>query len=226
MTEPEAARVGWSGGSVTVRLREPDGGGGEPVVLLAHGAGTGQDHPLIVGLAEALAATGLAVATFAYPFTEVGRRRPDPPARLLEVHSTVLEWTATATGRQVVMAGRSMGGRMATMLAAEGAATVGLVLYAYPLHPAGRPDRLRVDHLPAVGVPMLFFQGSRDALSRPELFDRHVRPLPTVTVVDLDGADHSFRVPGTPPAEINRRLAAATSDWIRHHLADPTGSRA
>ena len=201
-------------------------GDGEIGVLLAHGAGTGQEHPLVAGLAAALADTGVTVATFNYPFTEAGRRRPDPPGRLLEVHTAVLEWMIGEVRPRVVMGGRSMGGRMATMLAAEGAAAEGLVLYAYPLHPAGKPDRLRVEHLPAIRVPMLFFQGSRDALSTPDLFDRHVRSLPGATVVDLEGADHSFRIAGTGRDELNRRLASSTSDWIGRHLADRPGPRA
>lgn len=219
-----AATVAWSGGTVTARVWER--GTADVGVLLAHGAGTGQDHPLVAGLAAALADTGLTVVTFNYPFTEAGKRRPDPPARLLEVHAAVLQWTIGEVRPRVVMGGRSMGGRMATMLAAEGAVAEGLVLYAYPLHPAGRPERLRVEHLPAIRVPMLFFQGSRDALSTPDLFDRHVRSLPGATVVDLEGADHSFRIAGTGRDELNRRLASDTSRWIRRHLADLSGPRA
>jgi uncharacterized protein len=221
---PGSAAVGWSGGTVTARVWER--GTGELGVLLAHGAGTGQDHPLVAGLAGALADAGLTVVTFNYPFTEAGRRRPDPAARLLEVHASVLDWVIGEIRPRVVMGGRSMGGRMATMLAAEGAAAEGLVLYAYPLHPAGRPDRLRIDHLPAIRAPMLFFQGSRDALSTPDLFDRHVRSLPGATVIDLEGADHSFRIPGASREEVNRRLAADTSDWIGRHFADRPGPRA
>lgn len=107
-----------------------------------------------------------------------------------------------------------MGGRMATMLVADGYPARGVVLYAYPLHPAGRPERLRVDHLPRVGVPMLFFQGSRDALSRADLFDRHVRPLPGVTVVDMEGADHSFRGKAWPEPDLHAFLAEHTARWI------------
>ena len=103
---------------------------------------------------------------------------------------------------------------MATMLVAEGYPALGVVLYAYPLHPAGKPDKLRVDHLPSVGVPMLFFQGSRDALSRSELFDRHVRPLAGASVVDMAGADHSFRGKEWPESRLYEFLAEHTADWI------------
>ncbi len=120
----------------------------------------------------------------------------------------------TRQGPRLVLAGRSMGGRMGTMLAAEGIGAAGVVSYAYPLHPAGKPDRLRIDHLAAISVPMLFFQGSRDALSRPDLFDRHVRHLPLATVVDMEGADHSFRGRDWKPDVLYQFLAERTARWI------------
>ena len=211
-------RVAWAAGhSVTVRTR----GDGEPALLLAHGAGTDQDHPLIAGLAEAVAAAGATCVTFNYPYTEAGRRRPDRQEKLLECHRAVAEWMRTRHAGPLVLAGRSMGGRMASYLASEGYPAEALVLYAYPLHPAGRPERLRFDHLPHIDVPVLFFQGSRDALSRAELFDRLVRPLPGVRVFDLEGADHSFRVRGLSREDVNDLLAAETVSWMRTVFADP-----
>lgn len=99
------------------------------------------------------------------------------------------------------------------MLAAEGYSSRGVVLYAYPLHPAGKPEKLRVAHLPDVAVPMLFFQGSRDALSRSDLFDAHIRSLRGATVVDIEGADHSFR--GSREPELFEFLADRTAEWMR-----------
>ena len=84
---------------------------------------------------------------------------------------------------------------MATHLAAEKAPVAGVVLYGYPLHPAGKPEKLRVDHLSSVDLPLLFFTGSRDALALPELFDAWLRPLPTATTHIIEEADHSFRIP-------------------------------
>ncbi|HEY5652707.1 MAG TPA: alpha/beta family hydrolase, partial [Acidimicrobiia bacterium] len=101
-----------------------------------------------------------------------------------------------------------------TMVAAEGADVAGVVCLAYPLHPAGKPDRLRVDHLPSVRVPMLFFQGSRDPLSRSELFDAHIRTLPNATVIDMDGADHSFRGRGWDPARVEATVVAGYEAWL------------
>lgn len=199
-----------SGGSVGVVVR----GAGDLTLLLAHGAGTDQHHRSIVGISGAIAERGVRVVTFNYPYTEAGKRRPDRPALLLECHATVATAIADEFGGPLLLGGRSMGGRMATMLVADGYPARGVVLYAYPLHPAGKPDNLRIDHLPAVKAPMLFFQGSRDALSRGELFDLHVRPLPTATVVDMEGADHSFRGRDWPEEKLYDFLAHHTVDWI------------
>jgi predicted alpha/beta-hydrolase family hydrolase len=202
-------KITWDGGVVTGRLA----GDGPDGVLLAHGAGTNQDHPSMVMLREALAAEGLTVMTFNYPYTERGSRSPDRVEKLVRCHRAA----ADALGGRVerlFLAGRSMGGRMGTYLAAEGYPAAGCILYAYPLHPAGKPDRLRVAHLPDVTVPMIFFQGTRDALSTPALFDRHVRPLPNATVVVLEAADHSFRGKGWTPETVTRFLASGTRDWI------------
>jgi predicted alpha/beta-hydrolase family hydrolase len=187
---------------------------GVPMMVLAHGAGTDQRHPMVRGIAEALAAAGHGVMTFDYAYTEAGRRAPDRAPKLLACHRAVTAEARRRYGTAPVLAGRSMGGRMATMLAAEGAGIAGIVCLAYPLHPAGKPERLRVEHLANVEVPMLFFQGSRDALSRSELFDRYVRPLGNATVVDMDGADHSFRGRGWTPERVQSTVVEGYEAWL------------
>ena len=179
-------------------------------VLLAHGAGTNQDHPRLVELRDGLGRAGLTILTFNYLYTEAGRKGPDSQAVLLGAHRAARDYLASEVGGPVVLAGRSMGGRMGTYLAAVGEPALGLVLYAYPLHPPGRPDRLRADHLPAIKAPMLFFQGTRDPLSRMELFEQHVRPLPTATVELLE-ADHSLGGPRNAAFLIER-----AAEWIRN----------
>ncbi len=204
--EPSRVKVSFDGGEVTAALY---GTGGTPL-LLAHGAGTDQWHARMVGLAEALAGEGAWVMTFNYPYTEAGKKRPDPMASLLACHRAARDHLAVLAGREVVLSGRSMGGRMATYLAAAGEPARALVLYAYPLHPAGQHDKLRTAHLPDISIPMLFFQGTRDALSRQDLFDRHVRPLPNATVELLAGATHALdRSPAHTLA-----LARRTMDWL------------
>lgn len=192
--------------------------GRQPGVLLAHGAGTDQDHHSVVVLRDGMAAAGFPVLTFNYPYTERGSRRPDSHARLLACHRAVAGWFAANVSPRMVGAGRSMGGRMATYLASEeDNPFAGLLLFAYPLHPAGKPDRLRKDHLADVRCPMLFVVGSRDPLSNMELFDRWVRPLPGVSVAEIADGDHSFRVrksSGRSNAEAEQEVIGAAIDWL------------
>jgi len=100
------------------------------------------------------------------------------------------------------------------MLAAEGFETPAAIAYGYPLHPAGRPEKLRVEHLEAISVPVLFVRGSRDSLARADLFDAHIRGLPYATVVDIEGADHSFRHREMSPKQMAEVLADATAVWL------------
>jgi predicted alpha/beta-hydrolase family hydrolase len=196
-------------GEVSGRLA----GTGPRGVLLAHGAGTNQDHPFMVSLRDALAAAGHTVMTFNYRYTERGSKRPDRTESLVEVHHAAAESLRERVD-DLYLAGKSMGGRMATYLAAEGYPAKGLVLFGYPLHPAGKEDSLRVAHLADVQAPMLFFQATRDALSRMELFDRHVRSLPNVSVELLEGASHSFRGGGWTEEAMIDRLTTGTTKWI------------
>ncbi len=167
----------------------------------------------MVLLRDRLAGHGLTVMTFNYAYTENGSKRPDPEARLLAVHRAAADHLAGRV-RRVFLAGRSMGGRMGLYLAAEGWEAAGVVLYAYPLHPAGRPEKLRVDRFGVVQAPMLFFQGTRDALARMDLFDRHVRPLPNTTIEILEGAGHSPRGGGWTEESTAEFLARRTAAWI------------
>lgn len=201
--------ISWPGGVVTGRIV----GSGKTGVLLAHGAGTDQDHPFMVLLRDALAGQGLKVMTFNYPYTQRGSKRPDRAEKLVECHRGAADRLSSEVDA-LFLAGRSMGGRMGTYLAAEGYACSGLVLYAYPLHPPGKPDKLRVAHFPDVTVPMLFFQGTRDALSRMELFDRHVRSLPNADVILLEGASHATKGGGWTQESMAEFLSVETHAWI------------
>jgi predicted alpha/beta-hydrolase family hydrolase len=202
-------KIVWDAGEVTAIL---DGSGANGV-LLAHGAGTNQEHPTMVALREGLAKQGLTVMTFNYPYTERGAKRPDRPEKLVECHQAAAEALLQDSDR-VFLAGRSMGGRMGTYLAAEGYDCAGLILYSYPLHPAGKPEKLRVAHFPDITRPMLFFQGTRDPLSRLELFDRYIKPLPNATVEILEGANHGFTGGGWTLESMVERLAADSSAFI------------
>jgi predicted alpha/beta-hydrolase family hydrolase len=181
---------------------ERDGGG--PGLVLAHGAGGSLHSPLLRAVAGGLADAGHPVVTFNFPAAEAGRRVADPAPRLLAVWSDVLAAAPDLIpGRPIVAGGRSMGGRMASMLlsdpdrVARPPACVGLVLLGYPLHPAGRPERLRTGHWPDLRVPALFVQGERDPLCDLELFERQRAALlahVTTTLHVVTGGDHGFGV--------------------------------
>lgn len=196
-------------GTVPARL-EGDGRWG---ILLATGAGTGQDHPGVAGLRARLAAFAR-VMTFEYSYRAEGRRAPDRQPKLLAVHRAAAARLREETGETLILAGRSMGGRMSSMLAADEEVCAGVVAYGYPLHPAGRPERLRVDHLPDVPVPILFVTGTRDALARSDLVERYLVPLQQGQTEWVEGADHSFRRRGTTPEEMLDHLAEVTRKWL------------
>lgn len=201
--------IEWEGGDVTARLA----GSGDVGVLLAHGAGTDQDHPFMTLLRDGLANSGLAVMTFNYPYTERGGKRPDRTEKLVACHRAAADFLRARVER-LFLAGRSMGGRIGTYVVAEGDDCAGLVLYAYPLHPAGKPDKLRIEQFPDIQVPMLFFQGTRDALAKVDLFDQHIKTLPNADVEILEGATHSPKGGGWTPETTAQRLVSRTARWI------------
>jgi predicted alpha/beta-hydrolase family hydrolase len=203
--------------SVTARLAMPDRESGAGIVL-AHGAGAGQDHPWMVAMRNGLAEHGLPTMTFNYAYTEAGRKAPDRPEKLLAVHAAALQRMRRYVDT-VILAGKSMGGRMASHLAAETDAEVGgLVYYGYPLVPLGRGTPRSTEHLEEIVAPQLFFCGTRDRLSPPPLVVEVAAGLREADVVVVDDADHSFAVPkrsGTTTAAVLDELAASTSRWVR-----------
>lgn len=195
----------------------PGGGGARFGIVLAHGAGVGQDHPWMVRMRDGLAAAGHAVLTFDYAYMAAGRRSPDRPPRLLDVHAAAF---AAMAGRveRVVLAGKSMGGRMGSHLVGEhGLDAAGLVYYAYPLVPFGKGEPRPTEHLDGITVPQLFFAGTRDRLSPPPLIEAVVRRFPSAELVIVADADHSFRVPkrsGRTDEETMADLVATTAAWM------------
>jgi len=196
---------------------EPRGG-----VILAPGAGATLDQPFLVKLAEELAAAGYLAARFNFPYRERGQARPDQPAVLLATWASAVAAIRERVGRlPLAVGGRSMGGRIASMMAAEGEAVDGLLLLAYPLNsPSGRGEP-RTAHLPAIRVPALFVSGTRDQLAPIEDLRAAVRLVPDAELVELPGADHGFRAlkgasPGT--AETERNARAAVLEWLGRKL--------
>ena len=193
--------------------------GADAVLVLAHGAGSGMRAPFMAGFAEGIGRLGVATLRFEFPYMQAGRRAPDRPQVLLDSwREAFAEGVERAAGRPVFAGGKSMGGRIASMAAAEGMAAAGLVFLGYPLHPPGRPEKIRDAHLDAVPSPMLFLQGSRDTFARPDLLAAVIARLgPRAHRVEVAGGDHSFRVPGGPRdgAVIGASLAEPAATFIR-----------
>ena len=171
-------------------------------LILAHGAGAGQRHPFMTGFARALTERGLDVLTFNFLYMERRRHVPDRMPHLMACYDAVIAAArehVPGASERLFIGGKSMGGRAATHFAAADSSLPvnGLVLLGYPLHPPGRPDQLRDAHLPSVGRPMLFVQGSRDTFGTPAelkpVLDR-LSPAPALHVIG--GGDHSFKVGG------------------------------
>jgi uncharacterized protein len=164
-------------------------------VLLAPGAGTDANHASLVAIADGLAP--LPVRRMDFPYRKEGRRAPDRAPKLIAAVVAEAEQFAGELGcgaEQLVLGGRSMGGRMCSMAVADGLVAAALVLVCYPLHPPGKPDVLRTEHLPRITVPCLFVSGTRDAFGSPEELERATATIAgPVTHVWIDGADHSLR---------------------------------
>lgn len=169
-------------------------------LLLAHGAGSDMHAVTLTAVADALAAAGVPSLRFNYPYRSGGKKAPDR-APLLEAATreaaAELARHAGLPPERLVLGGRSMGGRYCSMVAGaehEPVPALGLALLGYPLHPAGKPERLRVDHFPRLHVPVLFVSGTRDALGSTDALEREARAIPgPVQFHWLEAADHGFR---------------------------------
>ena len=169
-----------------------------PLVVLAHGAGGNMENPVLAGFAAGLAAKKVGCLRFNFAYSEAGRRGPDREPALRQVWSAVFD--EVGGSGSVSVGGKSLGGRIASMMVADGELdAAALILVGYPLHPPGKPERIRDEHLYRVKVPMLFLQGTADPFATPRLFDRVMKKLgKRATVHAVDGGDHSFRVRGKP----------------------------
>jgi predicted alpha/beta-hydrolase family hydrolase len=188
--------------------------------VLAPGAGSDLHTPLLVYLQERLADAGVRNVRFNFPYREHGRRIPDRAPVLERCFRSVLATLRAELGfTRLVIGGKSMGGRMATHLAAAGDDLAGLILLGYPLHPAQQPAKLRVEHLPRITAPMLFVTGTRDALCELDLLRQAIGTLraPTTLHVIADG-DHSFAVrrgrTGKSRGDVYAEIATTTLDWL------------
>ena len=200
------------------------GGANDGVVFVcAHGAGGRLNDKSMLGLAKELESRQLDVVRFNFLYREKGSARPDPMPRLEKCFEAVVAKVREELNpRVLIVGGRSMGGRAASIMASKGFDCDGLLLFAYPLHPPGQPEKLRDAHLPSITVPVLCFSGTRDTFCSLELMMKALEPVNTGWEMHwLEGADHSFHVnksSGRNDAQVLEEVGAATRHWIEQFL--------
>ncbi len=200
--------------------------GADRAVLLAHGAGADMNAAALTTVADALAKAGVPSLRFNFPYKAAGRRAPDRPPVLdaaVREAAAALSQHAKVPPDRLVLGGRSMGGRICSMVAADGlgdsaARVLGLILLGYPLHPAGRPDRLRVEHFTRLVMPALFVSGTRDAFGTPAELKRQTRKIKgPVSFHWIETADHGFKPlksSGLTVGAVLTDAAAAVVDFV------------
>jgi predicted alpha/beta-hydrolase family hydrolase len=194
--------------------------------VLAHGAGAGMTHPFMAAVAAELGERGIATLRYQFPSMEQGKKRPDPPALAqATVRAAVAEAARLLPGLPLIAGGKSFGGRMTSQAqaAAPLAGVRGLAFLGFPLHPAGRPSRERAKHLFDIDIPMLFLQGTRDALASLDELEPLAKALGKRAVLKLFlDADHSFHVPrrsGRTDALVLDEVLDGLSAWVDHLVA-------
>jgi predicted alpha/beta-hydrolase family hydrolase len=188
--------------------------GAKCIMTLAHGAGAGMNHPFMTALANSLGETGIATLRFNFPFTENKKGRPDVPAVAQKtIEAAIAKAQQLSADLPVLVAGKSFGGRMSSQYLSTHPESLvkGIIFYGFPLHAAGKPSTDRAAHLKEVKVPMLFLQGTRDALARLDLIEEVCSSLRKATLIKIEGADHSFKAGKINTTEL---LSKATSNWI------------
>ena len=208
--------------SVSALLQVPHDA--EALLVLAHGAGAGMTHPFMAAMADGFAKRAIATLRYQFPYMERGSKRPDPPQL---AQATVRAAVAAAVQAQpklpLFAGGKSFGGRMSSQAQAKAPLKElrGLVFIGFPLHPAGKPSQDRAKHLAEVKIPMLFLQGTRDALAELTLLEPVCKSLGNRATLKLFAeADHSFHVPaksGRKDAEVFAELLDVTASWIKDH---------
>lgn len=191
-------------------------------IILAHGAGNGMDHPFINHFHESFAERGFLSVKFNFPYREAGRKAPDRLPTLQATFRSVADAVRTdpeLAPDALYLAGKSLGGRVASHLAAAGEPCRGLIVLGYPLHTANRPEKLRVDHWPRLTCPLLIVQGSRDTLGDLTALRTHVPCIPgPVTLHVIEGGNHSLQRPAamkSSPEETWSEAVAVVADWVR-----------
>ena len=202
-------------GAVSAIAEGPEGG---PIVAVAHGAGGNMTNPVLEGFARGLASKDVGCLRFNFAYSEAGRKGPDREPKLRQVWAAAFE-RAQELSDSVWVSGKSLGGRIASMMVADGdIGANGVVLIGYPLHPPGKPERIRDEHLYRVKVPMLFLQGTADPFATWELFTGVLKKLgKRATLHQVEGGDHSFRVRGAKRDDLGtgKALGEVAATFVR-----------
>lgn len=218
MTKEITIDISESIGSVSGLLDEVDKP--KALIILAHGAGAGMEHPFMEKLTVALKKNDLAVLRFQFPYMEQGKKRPDSPGIAQKTIEEVFEKAKSIyPSIPVFVSGKSYGGRMASHFAAKlkPSGLSGLIFFGFPLHAPGKPSVERAAHLKGVNVPMLFLQGTRDSLAKIDFIEEVVHPLKNTTLHIIEGGDHSFKIPKKVDKgynEVIEDIADVTANWI------------
>jgi predicted alpha/beta-hydrolase family hydrolase len=209
-----------SGGSVTAIRHEPERRSKKVRLIYAPGAGANVHDPFGRFLCWRLADHEIASVRFQFPYMEAKKRGPDRPPVLESTWRAVIE-ASREEQTKLIVGGRSMGGRIATQVAAQGEAVDGLALFAYPLHPPGNTEKMRDAHLPSMGAPAFFCSGTRDAFASPEELRALLKRIPDSTLHLLEGADHGYSVPkstGRSKEDVWSEAADAFEAWLAKAL--------
>jgi uncharacterized protein len=196
-------------------------------LVIAHGAGSGLDHPFLAGFARAIADLGVAAMRFNFPYMEAGRRGTDTPAVAVSAWRAAFD-AATARagmGEPVWAGGKSFGGRMASTAVADGMPAAGLIFLGYPLHAPGKPEKVRDQHLYTIRVPMLFIQGTADPFAMPDVVAPVLERLGSkATLHAIEGGGHSLELSRRDdPRQVGASMAPAAASFIK--ARSPKGAR-
>ena len=227
MSDETAIRIDVDGTPISAVTSRPADAAG--TIIVAHGAGAGMEHPFMSGFTRAMHDEGFATLRFNFPYREAKRRFPDRPPVAISTWRAVMDAAsalaadAGSADEPIWASGKSFGGRMASMAVADGMPAAGLVYLGYPLHPPGRSEKARDEHLPGISVPMLFLQGRNDPFASPnaQLDEVVARIGASATLEWIEDANHSFEVKGhkRPAAEIGASLAPRAASFMAMHAA-------
>ena len=195
-------------------------------LILGHGAGAGQSSDFMVSFATELALRGIDAVTFNFFYSEHGKRAPDPNDKLEACYRAVIDGVRNHKNldrSRLAIGGKSMGGRIASQVAAGATDIAALVFLGYPLHPPGKPETARSKHLSSIKSPMLFVQGSRDAFGTADELSPVVKKLSSATLYVVEDGDHSLKVPkrgGKTQEQVYREVQEEIARWIKEVMSD------